>query len=643
MKRFITLSLMLLWGALSLHAQQTYTAKGYETVENIAKTYRLSPADIVKANSGLKDAVQKGQTINIPVSKYKHYNTQRPESFKIHLVKGGETFFGLSQRYRINIDDIKRSNLDLYTRELQEGERITIPVFNKDTEVVQKVNPGQKRYVVKPLETLWKIAKNHNVSVEELERINKGEKGFDANNLRGGQEIWVPASAVDTSDTATPNIPAGKNLVLYNVEKGEGFYSLERKFGLSEADLIKLNPELKSGLKSDSQIWIPKENFNRYSNAAATTTSDYNFKNANTSLRSASSPSKVKEISYILPFKVSDVGGGNKMELRTRLKSNKLTPIATDFYSGALMALDSLQKMGYKFKVNTYDSEADDMQKIVSTPAVKNSQIVIGPFTTKRFNDLASAITSPNTALLAPLANKNITLNPNVFQTLPSDEAQQARMIDYVAKHYSDANIMILADSKNGAIREKLERAFPNAKVITEMSAAGFNNALSPTKENFVLLQSNDVGYVSLVVRILHNALKVGKGATAPKITLATLDKGSVFDSNSISNSQLSDLHFTYPTVNKYSNGSDAFSQRYLKTYGVLPNKYAIRGFDITMDAVLRLGVSGNFTGSSSQVGETSYLENKFAYQKNAYRGGGYENQGVYIVQYDDMEVKELQ
>ena len=116
-----------------------------------------------------------------------------------------------------------------------------------------------------------------------------------------------------------------------------------------------------------------------------------------------------------------------------------------------------------------------------------------------------------------------------------------------------------------------------------------------------------------------------------------------MFDSNSISNSQLSDLHFTYPTVNKYSNGSDAFSQRYLKTYGVLPNKYAIRGFDITMDAVLRLGVSGNFTGSSSQVGETSYLENKFAYQKNAYRGGGYENQGVYIVQYDDMEVKELQ
>ena len=101
-------------------------------------------------------------------------------------------------------------------------------------------------------------------------------------------------------------------------------------------------------------------------------------------------------------------------------------------------------------------------------------------------------------------------------------------------------------------------------------------------------------------------------------------------------------MRFTYPTVNKYSNGTDSFSARYLKTYGILPNKYAIRGFDLTMDAVLRLGVSGNLTSANTRIGETSYLENKFAYLKNFYKGGGYENQGVYIVQYDNMEVKEL-
>jgi len=641
MKRFLTLT-ALLCITLSF-AQQKHTASNYESIESIAKIYRFSPADILKLNPEVKEGIQKGVTINIPTSKVKHYSTQRPVGFTSHLVKSGETFFGLSQKYNISIDDLKRYNLDLYTRELQENERITIPLFNKTNDMVQKGVQGQKRYVVKPQETLWKIAKNHNVSVEELERINKKEKGFNPNNLKEGQEIWVPASAVDSSEPEVPTRPTtNKELVLYLVEKGEGFYSLERKFGLSQSDIVKLNPTMKDGLKNDAQIWIPKENYDRYKNTAFTSTPNYDFENSNNTLRSASSPNNVKEISYILPFKVADIGATNKAAaLKARLTDNKITPVATDFYSGALIALDSLQKMGYKFKVNVYDSEGD-IKKITSNAGVQNSQVVIGPFTTKSFNTVAELITNNKTAVLAPLANKNIVLNPNVYQTLPSDEVQQAQMISYLNKNYSDENMIILADSKNTGLRDKLERAFPNAKVVTEMSANGFANALNYSKENVVLLQSNDIGYVSLAVRLLHNALKVKKNNTSPKIILATVERGNVFDSSSLSNNQLSDLHFTYPTVNKYSNGSDSFSVRYQKTYGILPNKYAIRGFDLTMDAVLRLGVSGNLNSNNTRIGETSFLENKFAYLKNSYKGGGYENQGVYIVQYDNMEIKEV-
>ena len=641
MKRFLTLT-TLLCITLSF-AQQKHTASNYESIESIAKIYRLSPADILKLNPGIKEGIQKGVTINIPTSKVKHYSTQRPVGFTSHLVKSGETFFGLSQKYNISIDDLKRYNLDLYTRELQENERITIPLFNKTNDMVQKGIQGQKRYVVKPQETLWKIAKNHNVSVEELERINKKEKGFNPNNIKEGQEIWVPASAVDSSEPEVPTRPAtNKELVLYLIEKGEGFYSLERKFGLSQSDIVKLNPTIKDGLKSDAQIWIPKENYDRYKNTPFTSTPNYDFENSNNTLRSTSSPNNVKEISYILPFKVADIGATNKAAaLKARLTDNKITPVATDFYSGALIALDSLQKMGYKFKVNVYDSEGD-IKKITSNANIQNSQVVIGPFTTKSFNAVAELITNNKTAVLAPLANKNIVLNPNVYQTLPSDEVQQNQMINYLNKNYSDENMIILADSKNTGLRDKLERAFPNAKVVTEMSANGFANALNYSKENVVLLQSNDIGYVSLAVRLLHNALKVKKNNAHPKSILATVERGNVFDSNSLSNNQLSDLHFTYPTVNKYSNGSDSFSVRYQKTYGILPNKYAIRGFDLTMDAVLRLGVSGNLNSTNTRIGETSFLENKFAYLKNSYKGGGYENQGVYIVQYDNMEIKEV-
>lgn len=621
-------------------AQQPHIVRANETIEDIAKTYRVSPSDLIKQNPELKKGIKKDMTIHIPANSVKYYSTQKPLGFKEHTVAPKETFFGLSQKYSISIDDLKRYNFDLYKRGLHEGEVISIPIFGKTPKAVEKSIQGQRKYVVKPQETLWRIAKNHNTSPEQLEKMNTG---VTAENLKEGQEIWVPNvfASQDVSKTANH-----QDLILYSVEKAEGFYSLERKFGLSEAEIIKLNPEVKNGLKSDSQIWIPKENFERYKYGSTPLSSGNQiFENSNQKILSASSPENVKEISFVLPFRVSGIAEADKMTtLKSRLNDNKVTPITTDFYSGALIALDSLQKMGYKFRVNVFDSEKSDkdLQKLASSESILNSQVVIGPFLAKSFNVLSASITNPEIAILAPLSNKNIELKHNVYQTLPTEEVQQAKMIEFISQHYANANILILADKDNASIREKLERSFPNAKVITDININSVPKALEFTRENLAIIQSNNIGFVSNAVRILHNLLQSKKDNVSPKIILATTEKGSVYDSSSLSNNQLSDLQFMYPTFNKYSNGNDSFSQRYVKTYGILPSKYAIRGFDITMDVILRLGLTGSFTNSNSQLGETSFLENKFAYLRNPYKGGGFENQGVYIVRYENMELKEV-
>ncbi|WGU68196.1 hypothetical protein QIU19_13135 [Capnocytophaga canimorsus] len=161
---------------------------------------------------------------------------------------------------------------------------------------------------------------------------------------------------------------------------------------------------------------------------------------------------------------------------------------------------------------------------------------------------------------------------------------------------------------------------------------------IAPQKNNLFLLQSNDIAYVTNAIQALHNIYIQNNKL---QIVLATIEKGSVYDNNNISLTQLSDLKFTYPSFNKHSDGSDYFSKQYFKTYGILPNRYAIRGFDLTMDAVLRLAVTANFSNASSIIEETSHVENKFFYQKNPLKGGGYENQGVYIMKYENLEIKE--
>lgn len=54
----------------------------------------------------------------------------------------------------------------------------------------------------------------------------------------------------------------GKEYYVYKVEKGEGLYSISKKFGITEEEIIKYNPAVKRGVKRNQLIFIPIENGN---------------------------------------------------------------------------------------------------------------------------------------------------------------------------------------------------------------------------------------------------------------------------------------------------------------------------------------------------------------------------------------------
>ena len=126
------------------------------------------------------------------------------------------------------------------------------------------------------------------------------------------------------------------------------------------------------------------------------------------------------------------------------------------------------------------------------------------------------------------------------------------------------------------------------------------------------------------------------------KITLTTTNRNDAFKDEEVSNYHLSNLHFTYPSISKMLNSttSNSFVNQYKKQYHVSPGKYAIRGFDLTMDVVLRIVTSQDLYQSVSDAPMTSYIENKFSYKKKAF--GGYINESVYLVQYNNLEIKEI-
>lgn len=623
-----------LWAQPKQH--NSYTVKEGDTLESIAKVFRVSPSDIKSLNPTLEKGLQKGMLLIIPGDEISYFNKKQPTGFEKYTVKDKETLYVLAQRFHITQDDLRRYNMILYKKELRKGQEITIPLYRDAPKEISKGKEGLTKYIVKPGEGLWRIAQNYGVTQETLERLNPNLP----NPLKEGMEIWVPAGK-----SGVPEVTTDKALVLYQVEKGEGFMSLERKFGLSQKELEKLNPELKDGIKLEAQIWIPKNNFLDYvatlGGASQTDVATGNATDANPKIKSGMNPSNTKIVSFVLPFRVNGIQAGNIADIKIKLQKEKITAIASDFYSGALMALDSLQKMGFSLTVNVYDSNgnAQGVKAISSSEGLKNSQVIIGPFSPSAFNALSETITSDNIAILAPLSNRNIELRPNVFQTVPTIEVQQNSMIRFINQKYPDANIVLLSDAKSKDMNEKLLSSFSQAKNVDNIQ--GIQSALNKEATNIVFVSSDDVVFLSDAIRILYNIAGINGKNKNYNIIMATLDKGDAYDHNSISNSQLSALKFTYPAANRYAGESNPFIKKYLKTYKISPSKYAFRGFDLTMDAVLRTSLVGNFI-KEANIGETSYQENKFQYVKNAAKGGGYENRAVYILRYEDLQISEI-
>ena len=70
----------------------------------------------------------------------------------------------------------------------------------------------------------------------------------------------TPAAAqqlLERKDTSEVRYVNTRKFYIYKVEKGETLYSLCRKFGVTQEELLEFNPDLKDGLKNKMKLWIP--------------------------------------------------------------------------------------------------------------------------------------------------------------------------------------------------------------------------------------------------------------------------------------------------------------------------------------------------------------------------------------------------
>jgi len=619
---------------------KTHKVKQGETIESISKLYYVTPYDIYSLNPDAKKGLKPNTLLIIPKPKVestpKVTVTKELQGFKTHRTGKKETLYSLAKEYNVSEDEIKKYNTFLYSNPLRKGDKLEIPVF-KTTEIT-KTKDLTKPYTVLPKEGKWRIAYKFGITLAELESLNPKMSEV----LQEGEVINVP------NITKNAEKVVDEQYSYYKVLPKEGFYRLKLKLGLDEDQLEALNPGLKeSGLKDGMILKIP---FNKSLDSEE---SDENVSNLTEKIKDY----KTKHIAVMLPFRLDRVDFDSIPATKKSITADPYLNASLDFHTGILMAIDSLKSLGISLKVDVYDTkyQVGEVSKIIENNDFENLDAVIGPLTPNNFERASSELKKYNVPLISPIG-ENLNLYVNVFQSRPSAELLKSKTINYVKSVSGPKNIIIISDTKNTAVSAEIKQEFTFATQVRSRKTKEGKDAnyiladditgVLKSGLNIIFLETQNEGFASNVTSILNSlnsSVSQDENSVKKSIVLVTTNFNSAFEGDEISNEHLSNLSFTFATMSRTKNVEDNnyFIKKYEEIYHITPNKRAIRGFDVTMDVVLRLVVSEDLYKSVTETPLTEYVENKFEYKKKLF--GGYYNDSAYLVKYQDLRIVEIE
>lgn len=623
--RKIFLLFFLLW--MTIGCSQTYlkhvVTKG-ETITQIAQKYKVTPYDIYQLNPDAKNGIQENVVLLIPSK------TASKAVKKTHTVQPKDTFFSIAKQYNVSVESLAKANASVDTTALSLGTVLIIPSTSKSVSKLKDDSIVKPIYhTVQPKETKFGIAKQYNTTVENLEKLNPEI----ISGLPVGYKLiisqQVPVAILEEVKVTPEQKVIDKDYFLYEVKPKETLFGLAKNFNLSQEKLIQLNPELKEGVREGMQLKIPIQNALKPE------------KKEITSLVETATSSK-KQIALLLPFNISKIASDTTLTTQARLKKDSFLNLTLEFYTGALMAIDSAKQLGLHVDFKIYDSQetrnSSNVANLVKNQNLSDVDAVIGPFYPQYVEKVAELLMDENVPVISPLRETTKTF-PNLYVSMPSANQLRDGMMNHLKK--TNGNIVALIDAKRNATRSYLQANFSEVYLapFDEKGKVQFDSIRPQLKANVVNYLILDTGTTGMIL----NALALCNEAKTNGFTteLVVLDLNSTFETDEVFG-RLVKQQVIFASMTRYQDTPESlqFANAYKKVNNVFPNQYAIRGFDVTFDAILRVLQPDGFEQSAMKQG-TQYLESKFDYVQRV--SAGYENTGVYIMQYqEDFTVIEL-
>ena len=245
----------------------TYIAQKGDSYYMIAKKCGVSLSSLLEANNATNNSnIYVGQKITIPETK----------PYKTHIVKKGETFWIIANKYNIELKELLSINNASESTILYVGDILKIP-SGSINETTPPANPSDSpnityiTHIVKNGDTLWNLAINYGIPYSELLEVNSlSESGY----IYTGLSLKIPVHHIPIKEApegygellewfseAQYVIPINSVIQIVDLETGKSF-NAKRTIGSGHADCEPLTANDTAIMKD---IWGGNLNWNKRS------------------------------------------------------------------------------------------------------------------------------------------------------------------------------------------------------------------------------------------------------------------------------------------------------------------------------------------------------------------------------------------
>jgi len=435
--------------------------------------------------------------------------------------------------------------------------------------------------------------------------------------------------------------------IFHEVNRKETLFSISQKYDVSVNDILEFNPKLRnSRLRRRSTILIPvfnsvKETITVNKDSIETS---FNISKLDSIYFKKRRKNNQLNVSVLLPFRSATINYDSIKEVESLFEDRNLYTIALDFYSGVLYAVEDLKKLNISIKLNVFDTEnsVNKILEISNNTEIINSDLVIGPLIPRNFETLSNLEFLESIPKVFPLSTIPIKIIKGVVLAVTPRNLLRETMLDYLDKKIDrDENIVIIADSLNEEIDNRLTKIFPNSiKIKPEFEGyilpELLDSLLVDSLPNKVIIESEIFTLISSVISQLNSQI-----TSERDVRLYTTYRGNQYDDPSINVKDLGNLGFTYTSISKKINNDSIsqFESNYINLFGSFPNKDVIRGYDVAKDIILRVLIDNNLN-KTVKYDEQLYTESKFSYKIDSL--GGLYNSAIYILKHKDYDIEEI-